>query len=287
MVTAQVSSFPGNLWQRMLHKGLVGSLLSRRSLVWAFAQRDFRTRYRTSAIGWTWSLLQPLASLAVFAVVFTIVFKAPAPELGNGDGTSYVLYLFTGLVAWTMFLGLINLSMSSLRESGALLRKVAFPAWAPVLGSAMVQLIQVALETSVLLVWFLVVGNVGWAWLYAPFLFAGLALFSTGLGLLLSTANARFGDVEYMVAVALSALYFLTPILYPVDPTIPSDKGLLRAFVSDQPVSLFVKAIHDSLYSLSGPGVLTTAALLAFGTAVFGFGLWVFDRTTEDVGELL
>jgi ABC-type polysaccharide/polyol phosphate export permease len=275
------------LRQRVLRSGLLGSLISRRSLIWAFAQRDFRTRYRTSAIGWTWSLIQPLASLAVFAVVFTIVFKAPSPELGNGKGTSYVLYLFTGLVAWSMFLGLINLSMTSLRESGALLRKVAFPAWAPVLGSAMVQLIQVALETTVLLIWFLVVGNYGWEWLYAPFIFLGLAMFATGLGLLLSTANARFGDVQYIVAVALSALYFLTPVLYPVDPTIPEDKELLRTFVSNQPVSLFVKAVHDSLYSLSGPGVGTTAALVAFGGVVFAFGLWVFDRTTEDVGELL
>jgi ABC-type polysaccharide/polyol phosphate export permease len=287
-VTAQETARRGGvLWQRLLRTGLLGSLISQRSLISAFAQRDFRTRYRSSAIGWTWSLLQPLASLAVFAVVFTIVFKARAPELGNGRGTSYVLYLFTGLVAWNMFLALINLSMTSLRESGALLRKVAFPAWAPVLGSALVQLIQAALEISVLLAWFLVVGNRGWTWLYAPFLFGGLALFTTGLGLMLSTANARFGDVQYIVGVVLSALYFLTPVLYPVDPTIPKDKTLLRAFISDQPVSLYVKAIHDSLYSLAGPGVVTTAALGLVGATVFVFGLWVFDRTTEDVGELL
>jgi ABC-type polysaccharide/polyol phosphate export permease len=286
-MTSQVQAARRVDWRRGLSDSVFGSLLSHRSLLWAFAQRDFRTRYRSSAIGWAWSLLQPLASLAVFALVFTIVFKAPAPELGNGRGTSYVLYLFTGLVAWSMFLGLINLSMTSLRESGALLRTVAFPAWAPVLGSAMVQLIQVALEASVLLVWFLVVGNRGWAWIYAPFLFAGLALFAAGVGLRLATANARFGDVQYIVGVALSALYFLTPVLYPVDPTIPEDKTLLRAFISDQPVSLYVKAIHDSLYSLSGPGVVTTAALLLSGVAVFVLGLWVFDRTTEDIGELL
>ena len=186
-----------------------------------------------------------------------------------------------------MFLGLINLSMTSLRESGALLRKVAFPAWAPVLGAAMVQLIQVALEATVLLAWFLVVGNRGWAWLYAPFLFAGLALFATGIGLVLATANARFGDVQYIVGVVLSALYFLTPVLYPVSPTLDGQNSTLRAFVSNQPVSVYVKAIHDSLYSLSGPGVLTTAALAGVGLLVFVLGLWVFDRTTEDIGELL
>jgi ABC-type polysaccharide/polyol phosphate export permease len=286
-MTSQVVTGRRSAWLGMLGNTLLGSLVRRRSLLWAFAQRDFRTRYRTSAIGWTWSLIQPLANLAVFGVVFTVVFKAPAPSLGNGPGSSYVLYLFTGLVAWSMFVSLVNLSISSLRDSGALLRKVAFPAWAPVLGAVLVQMIQVLLEGTVLLAWFMVVRNVGLTWLFAPFILLGLALFATGLGLMLSTASARYGDVQYIVTVALSALYFLTPVLYPVDPTIPEDKGWLRAFVSNQPVSWFVKALHDSLYSLSGPGVATTTGLLIFGAVVFALGLWIFDRTTEDIGELL
>ena len=266
--------------------GLLQELLAKRGLVWAFALRDFRTRYRTSAVGWTWSLIQPLANLAVFATVFSVVFRAPAPPLGNGEGSSYVLYLFTGLIAWNIFSGLLTLSMASLRESGALLRKVAFPAWAPVLGAGMVQLIQVGLETLVLLVWFLVVGNVGWTWLYAPFIFLALALFSQGVGLMLSTANARYGDVQYIVGVVLAALYFLTPVLYPVS-AIPEGADWLRAFVEYQPVSLFVQGLHASLYELSGPGPLAAGGLLLFGVSVFWFGLWVFDRTTEDVGEIL
>lgn len=271
---------------RPASSGLLRELVAKRGLVWAFAQRDFRTRYRTSAVGWTWSLIQPLANLAVFAMVFSVVFKAPAPELGNGRGSSYVLYLFTGLIAWNIFAGLLNLSMASLRESGALLRKVAFPAWAPVLGAGLVQMIQVCLETLVLLVWFVVVGNIGWTWLWAPFLFLALALFAEGIGLLLSTANARFGDVQYIVAVVLSALYFLTPVLYPVS-AIPDGATLLRLFVDLQPVSLFVQALHTSLYELDGPGLVSTAGLLLLGGTVFAFGLWVFDRTTEDVGEML
>ena len=276
----------GSAWRRLWRATPFQTMISNRSLLWAFAQRDFRTRYRTSAIGWTWSLIQPLASLAVFAVVFSVVFRAPAPPLGNGEGTSYVLFLYTGFVAWNLFSGLITVSMTSLRESGALLRKVAFPAWTPVVGAGLVQLVQIGLELLVLLVWFLVVGNLGWNWLLAPFLFIGLALFSGGVGLALSTANARFGDVAYIVAVVLSALYFLTPVLYPTS-AIPSETTWLRGFVENQPVSQYVIALHDSLYSLDGPGVVRTLGLLLGGLATFAAGLWLFDRTTEDVGELL
>lgn len=265
---------------------LLRDLVSKRGLIWAFAQRDFRTRYRSSAVGWTWSLIQPLANLAVFATVFSVVFRAPAPPLGNGEGSSYVLYLFTGLVAWNIVATLLTLSMSSLRESGALLRKVAFPAWAPVLGTGLVQMVQVSLETIVLLGWFLVVGNVGWSWLWAPFIFGALALFAQGVGLLLSTANARFGDVQYVVGVVLAALYFLTPVLYPVS-AVPNDYPWLRTVIQYHPVSLFVQALHSALYGLDGPGLLGTAGLVVLGVGVFLGGLWVFDRTTEDVGEIL
>jgi ABC-type polysaccharide/polyol phosphate export permease len=265
---------------------LIQDLVAKRGLIWAFAQRDFRTRYRTSAVGWTWSLIQPLANLAVFAVVFSVVFTARAPELGSGGGSSYALYLFTGFVAWNTFAQLLNLSMASLRESGSLLRKVAFPAWAPVLGSALVQMIQVCLELSVMVVWYVVIGNVGWTWFYVPFLLLALALFSQAVGLLLSTANARYGDVQYIVGVVLSALYFLTPVLYPVS-AIPASAAWLKAFVQYQPVSWYVQALHAALYSLDGPGVLVTGLLLLVGVVAFLGALWVFDRTTEDVGEIL
>lgn len=272
--------------RRLWRSSRFSSFVASRSLLAAFAYRDLRTRYRTSAIGWVWSLLQPLANLAVFAVVFSVVFRVPVPPLGRGETGSYVLYLFTGLVGWNLFSGLIHVSMTSLRESGALLRKVAFPAWTPVVGAQLVQLVQVGLELLVLLGWFLVVGNVGWQWLLAPVILVGFALFAGGVGLALSTANARFGDVQYIVTVVLGALYFLTPVLYPTS-AIPASAEWLKGFVESQPVSLYVDALRDSLYSLDGPGVRHTAALLLAGMAVFAAGLWIFDRTTEDVGELL
>jgi ABC-type polysaccharide/polyol phosphate export permease len=113
-----------------------------------------------------------------------------------------------------------------------------------------------------------------------------MALFAQGVGLALATLNARYGDVEYIVAVVLAALYFLTPILYPAS-QVPGGNAWLSAVVTGHPLSWYVTAMHDSLYTLDGPGVLRTALLLAFGGAVFLGGLWVFDRTTEDIGELL
>ncbi|MCP4816170.1 MAG: ABC transporter permease, partial [Planctomycetaceae bacterium] len=145
-----------------------------RALIWAFAQRDFSTRYRSSVLGWSWSLLQPLATLLVYAAVFSLVFRIQAPPLGaDPDRTSFAAFLFTGMVTFNLFSGLLMLSMTQLKSNGELLRKVHFPAWTPILGASVVQLIQVALEVVVLIGMFLWQRNIGISWLLAiPILLA-------------------------------------------------------------------------------------------------------------------
>jgi ABC-2 type transport system permease protein len=261
-------------------------LYSRRALVWAFANRDFSTRYRSSLLGWAWSLIQPLATLVVFAAVFSIVFRIEAPPLGNGEGSSYAAFLFTGLVTWNLFSSVLTLSMTQLKSNGELLKKVQFPAWAPILGASIVQLIQVLLELFVLVLMFAFLRNAGWTWVLAIPILLGLLLFSQGVGLMLSIVNARFGDVMYIVAVVLGALYFLTPVLYPMS-MVEDQSEWLGWIVRLNPVSWYVEAMHDAMYSLVSPPALVIAGLLAGGFAVFWLGFAVFARWSEDIGELL
>ena len=261
------------------------TLVRHRGLIWAFSVRDFRTRYRSSALGWVWSLLQPLSQLTVYAVVFSIVFKVPVPPMGDG-GKSYVLFLFTGLIAFNLFARLLDLSMAGLRASGDLLRKVSFPAYAPVLGASVVAVSQIGVELAVLLVWFLVVGNAGVTWIVAPVFLLGLALLSQGLGLVLASANARYGDVQFIVGVLLQALYFLTPVLYPLS-AVPGDPAVVRQVVEWSPLSWFVEGLHSCLYELHWPPAWQLLGCPLLGLVVFAGGLRVFERTTEDIGELL
>ncbi|MHB1212206.1 MAG: ABC transporter permease [Candidatus Nanopelagicales bacterium] len=265
---------------------MLTDLYSRRALVWAFANRDFSTRYRSSLLGWAWSLIQPLATLAVFAAVFSIVFRIEAPPLGNGEGSSYAAFLFTGLVTWNLFSSVLTLSMTQLKSNGELLKKVQFPAWAPILGASIVQLIQVLLELLVLVLMFAFLRNAGWTWVLAVPILLGLLMFAQGIGLMLSIVNARFGDVMYIVAVVLGALYFLTPVLYPMS-MVEGQSEWLGWIVRLNPVSWYVEAMHDAMYSLVAPSGLVIAGLLAGGLAVFWAGFAVFARWSEDIGELL
>jgi ABC-type polysaccharide/polyol phosphate export permease len=265
---------------------MLTDLYRQRALIGAFANRDFATRYRSSILGWAWSLIQPLAILVVFAAVFSLVFRIKAPDLGNGEGASYAAFLFTGLVTWNLFAGLLNLSMTQLKSNGELLKKVQFPAWAPILGASIVQLIQVLLELTVLVLMFLWLRNVGWTWILAIPILIGTALFAQGIGLVLSIINARFGDVMYIVAVVLSALYFLTPVLYPIS-MVDGQNEVLSLVVKLNPMSWYVQSMHEVMYSLIAPSALVILALLVGGFLTFWAGLAIFNRWSEDIGELL
>jgi len=261
-------------------------LYTQRALVWAFANRDFATRYRSSVLGWAWSLIQPLATLIVFAAVFSVVFRIKAPPLGNGEGSSYAAFLFTGLVTWNLFSSLLNLSMTQLKSNGELLKKVQFPAWTPILGASIVQLVQVALELVVLILMFLWLRNISWTWILAIPILIGTMLFAQGIGLMLSIINARFGDVMYIVAVVLGALYFLTPILYPIS-MLEGQNEWLGLIIKLNPMSWYVQSMHDAMYSLVAPNGWVILALLVGGFLTFWLGFTVFVRNSEDIGELL
>lgn len=237
-------------------------------------------------MGWAWSLLQPLATLLVYSAVFSLVFRIQAPELGNGQGSNFAAFLFTGMVTWNLFSGLLSLSMTQLKSNGELLKKVQFPPWAPLLGASIVQLVQVVLELVVLVIMFLWLGNISVTWLMVIPILIATALFAQGLGLMLSILNAHFGDVQYIVAVVLGALYFLTPVLYPVS-LVEETASWLAVIVLANPMSWFVMSMHDVMYSLVLPQWWVIPALLAFGVSVFIAGLALFNRFSEDLGELL
>jgi ABC-type polysaccharide/polyol phosphate export permease len=266
---------------------MLADLYRQRALVWAFANRDFATRYRSSVLGWAWSLLQPLATLLVYAAVFSLVFRIQAPPLGaDPDRTSFAAFLFTGMVTFNLFSGLLILSMTQLKSNGELLRKVHFPAWTPILGASVVQLIQVALEIVVLIGMFVWQRNIGITWFLAIPVLLATAMFGQGIGLMLSVVNARYGDVQYIVQVALQALYFLTPILYPLS-LVEGTANWLANLVKANPLTWFVETMHQVMYSLVVPEWWVIPGLLVVGFLTFWGGFTIFNRSSEDIGELL
>lgn len=263
------------VWQ---YRGLIGN----------FAARELKGKYKGSLLGSAWSLLNPLATLAVYSLVFGFFLRFPVPVAGNGELQNFAVYLFTGLVVWNAFYAITTGSMAALVGAGPLLRKIHFPPFAPVVGNALAAFNQTAIELGLLLAIFLVVLNVGWTLLLVPVLLVLLAAFSIGLGLFLAMLNARFRDVNYIVQVVLNLLFYSAPIIYPIAfVTARYDEHPWLRLYEYNPITAFVEAFRAALYHLQFPGwgELGYLALVSAGTLALGW--WYFQRGAQDVSEEL
>jgi ABC-2 type transport system permease protein len=263
------------LWQ---YRGLIGN----------FAQRELKGKYRGSTLGWAWSLLNPLATLGIYTLVFGFFIRFRPPVAGNGRLDAFAVYLFTALVVWNFFFTIATGSMAALIGAGPLLRKIYFPPYVPVAGSAIAVVTQTGIELALLLAVFLAVGNISWTIVLLPVLLVLLAAFSLGVGLVLAILNARFRDVNYLVSVSLNLLFYASPIIYPI--TFVTDRygkyPWLRLYEYN-PVTAFVEAFRDVLYDLRLPSAGRLGYLGVVSAAVLVLGWTYFRRASLDVSEEL
>ena len=255
---------------------------SYRTLIANLAQRELKSKYKRSFLGWSWSLINPAATLGIYTVVFGYFLKAVPPEMGNGD-QSFALYLFSGLVIWNLFAGVINTSISTFSGAGQLLTRTYFPPECPVIAGLLTVLIQAALEFVILMFFMLIVGNVGWQVVLVLPIYLLLSCFSFGVGLVLGVANIRFRDVFYLVGIGLQVLFYATPIVYPLD-IVPENAQRILAF---NPMSSFVYSMRQCVYSIQLPTVTNWAVMVLAATVSLVGGWMIFSRWAPTVIEEL
>jgi ABC-type polysaccharide/polyol phosphate export permease len=261
-------------------------IVAYRSLVWNFAQRDLKSRFKGSLVGWGWSLLVPLASLLIYTLVSRVIFRAVPPAFGNGHQGNFAAWLFVGLTVWGFFGNGVNTAIGSLLASGGLLSKIYFPSYAPVLGALVAVGIQSGIELGLALAAVLLFGNVGTSWLLVPVLVVFYAAFTAGVAVVFAIANIYLRDLQHIVAVILQLLFYATPIIYP--PTLISAHwhGIsLHALIMANPLSQFVDLFRDLVYGLSygTPGAWLSVA--AWSVAAVVVAAVVFTRRGQELGE--
>lgn len=264
----------------------VTQLWTYRNLIYNLAQRELRSRYKKSVLGWLWSLLNPASTLAIYSLVFGLLFQQVPPTAGNGQTTAYALYLFAGLYVWNFFSSTVNGAIAALQASGPLLNKVYFPAACPALANTVTVLLQLFIEAGILLVVMVLVGNVGWSILLFPLLVVMLVLFCVGVGLALSVFNVFYRDVAYLTTIAMNLLFYATPIIYPIT-KIPEEKwGIpLRQIMELNPIAQFVEWSRCAFWSLTWPSLGSFVLVIVGSVATFFIGLAIFNRKAREIAQ--
>lgn len=258
------------------------------NLIWNFAQRDLKSKFKGSALGWAWSLIVPLATLGIYTIVFSFIFRAEPPALGNGRDGIFVLFLFAGLTAWTFLASSINGGISGLIGTGALLKKIYFPPYAPVLGAAVAVGVQSLIELGLYLAVMLALGNLGWTWLLVPVWAVLFATFAASLAVIFAVLNVRMRDLAHLVTIALQLLFYATPIIYPLSLVPEHWRSVpMRALIEWTPFSQFIQLFRDVTYGLEPGAWVSWATITAWTALALGLAALVVRRRGGDLGEEL
>ena len=257
-------------------------------LIRAFGQRDLKSKFNGTLLGWLWSLVVPLASLGIYTLIFGGLFKMVPTEIASrhqGIGI-FAVWLFAGLTIWGFFQNSINAGINGLMGSGSLLQKVYFPAYSAVLGSCLAIGVQSAVEVGLLLIVLALLANVSWTWLLlVPFLVL-LIVFTGAVSVIVSIWNIYVRDLAHLVGVFLQLAFYATPIIYNPDIVPDTVWGLpAHALVEAMPMAEFIELFRSLVYSLRPGDPGDWLACCAWSLAAFAVAVWVFRRWGADLGE--
>ena len=174
--------------------------------------RDFKVKYKRSVLGILWSLLYPVLTMCVMAIVFSNVFKFSTP------GVSYLVYLQTGLIMFNYFSEASNLSMSSVVANFSLINKVYMPKWIFPLSKCLFVGINFLLTLIPLYAVIILTGTeITWMHIFLPYAAVCLFMFTFGVSLILSTIAVFLRDIYYIYGVVIMFMMYLTPIMYDIN----------------------------------------------------------------------
>lgn len=247
-------------------------LLRYRDLVRALVVRDLKVRYRRSAIGFLWTMLQPLFTMLVLTLVFSALFRF---EIAN-----YPVYALAGIMFWNFFSQSITTSMNSLRGNAHLLTKIPVPKAVFPLATVIAGVINLLFAMVPLFAILVFTGHpIRPAMLFLPVAILLAALFTLGAGLLLSPMAVFFYDTVEMITVVMTLLMYMTPIFYPMD--IVPEKYLWAVRYS--PIRSVLEVFRDPIYFGKIPPLShLTVAVLVTGVVLL-IGIVAFRRSSDRI----
>jgi ABC-2 type transport system permease protein len=289
---AQFAATPRTFTHRTTMRERVREIVAHHELLLNLVRLELKSKYKASALGFAWSLLNPAMYLVVFYVAFDVI-------LGGGIAR-FPIYLLSGLLVWNFFTTALNSGTSSMVAGAGLVKKVWFPREVLPLASVGAALVHFFLQLAVLVSALVLLRHpVGWAELpLLPLALLDLILFAAGLALLFSVANVYLRDMAHFVELALLAWFWVTPIVYPFTQLTKALHGH-AAIALLNPVTPIVLVFQRALYGEFGktpviPATLTfgwylrNLAIVTAGVLILlTVALRVFSRFEGNMAEEL
>ena len=249
-----------------------------RDLLVRFAMRDITLRYRQTALGVVWVILQPLMAAGVFTFVFGTVASLPS------EGVPYFAFSYAGMLAWNLFSSTVGKYSGSLVGNSSLVSKIFFPRLILPLATLGSTLLDFAVALVMMAVIMVVVGVApGPALMMLPVWILLMLLLASGLGLLSGALMVKYRDVGYVVPVLTQILLYATPIAYSLS-RVPEGA---RQWVSLNPLTGVVVGFRWSLLDGAAPDRFAVAWSVGASVIIFSLGAAVFTRLERQFADVI
>lgn len=251
-------------------------LIGFRDLILRLAWSDFKLRYKSSALGFFWSLLEPMLMLLVLYVVFTNLMRIQVEH--------YQLFLLLGIILWNFLDRGTSMSIWGIVGKPSLVQKVYFPRDTLVISTCITALMMTALEFIVFVIFMLIFRVMpAWTAVYFPLLLMLELVLITGLSMALSAMNVYFRDVQFIWRVVLQVGFFATPVIYPI--TIFPEG--VRWVVMLNPMAQIITMMRDSVLYSTPPGAVSLSYVAIASVAILLIGYLIFERLEPGFAEMI
>jgi len=246
---------------------MFASFIKYRELLSELTKREIKQRYKQSVLGYAWVILNPFFQMLVMSFVFSYVMR-----IGN-VGVPYAIFLYAGLLPWSLFANSLSSSMGALTSNAGLLTKIYFPREVFVISTILAKMIDYFLASSVFVIMMIyyqlpITWNVLW---FLPIFLIQL-LFTYGLSLFVSAFNLFYRDIQYVVGLILMLWMYLTPVIYPVELFPERYRWIFQL----NPMAVFINAYKQVLLGGGAPNYLslTIGFLLSLSLLFAGYKLF-------------
>jgi lipopolysaccharide transport system permease protein len=249
-----------------------------RDLLWMLASRDVKLRYKQTALGIAWVVLQPLVAALIFAVIFGRLAKLPT------DGSPYLLFVMSGLLPWNFMAGTLQRAGSSLIADARLISKVYFPRMVIPLASAAAVLIDFTVTLAVF--GLLALGfrlPMTWNLLALPLFLFLAGLVAVGVSLWLSAFNVQYRDFMYALPFIIQVWLYASPVVYGAN-LVPS---AWRVLYSLNPAVGIIEGFRWSLLGQSTLDLPMLGVTLTMGLLLIASGAFVFRRVERGFADVI
>ena len=256
----------------MFFKNVFINLKKYSFLLQQLVSRDFKVKYKRSILGIVWSLLYPILTMTVLAIVFSNVFKFSTP------GVSYLAYLMSGLVMFNYFSEASNLAMSSVVSNFALLNKIYIPKYIFPLSKCLFVGINFLLTLIPLYIVIFATGTGNNIYhLFLPYAFICLFMFTLGVGLILSAVSVFLRDMFYIYGIIVMMWTYLTPIMYDIKLIAEN----LQPWLKLNPMYHYINFVREIVLYGRVPQPFTWGVCLISSMMVLMIGVMVFKKTQD------